>query len=492
MTAAALWPPRPPLARGPVVAAALAQAVALSLGSVGYGYHRDELYFRMLPAAWGYVDQPPLVPFLARTMAGVVDQAWALRLPATLATALSVVLVALLTRELGGQRGAQTLAAWGYAFSALPLMLGHLLLTSTLDQAFWLAVVLAVLRALRGDARWWAVAGAVAGVATYSRLLVAVLGWGSRLGCWPSGRDSSAHPRAVGGSAGRGGGRRCPTSSSRARTAGRSWRWGPRSRRTTPPRSARWRCPSCWSCWGPSSLGSGASVSSGCSDGHSGAGVGFLAVAFAVLVAFTLVSGAQPHYPVHLLAVMYAAGCVPVAAWLARARRGAGRSWPASPSTRWSRVVLALPVVPLGVLGRHAGARRGTAGPGPGRVAGVRRAGRRRVPDRPDGGRTARGHLQLRRGRGGGQARPCPGSAGALSGHNALYDAERPAADVDTVVLVGGQLPSVAGLFSDVSGPRQARQRPRRGQRGAGPADRGVHRPVAPWTQLWPRFRHLD
>ena len=39
MTAAALWPPRPPLARGPVVAAALAQAVALSLGSVGYGYH---------------------------------------------------------------------------------------------------------------------------------------------------------------------------------------------------------------------------------------------------------------------------------------------------------------------------------------------------------------------------------------------------------------------------------------------------------------------
>lgn len=73
MTAAALWPPRPVLARGPVLTAALAQGIALSLGSVGYGYHRDELYFRMLPAAWGYVDQPPLVPFLARTMAGVVD-----------------------------------------------------------------------------------------------------------------------------------------------------------------------------------------------------------------------------------------------------------------------------------------------------------------------------------------------------------------------------------------------------------------------------------
>ena len=95
MTAAGLWPPRPALAGVPVVAAALAQAVALSLGSAGYGYHRDELYVRMLPAAWGSVHQPPCVPCRARSMAAAVDQPWALRLPATLATALSVVLVAL-------------------------------------------------------------------------------------------------------------------------------------------------------------------------------------------------------------------------------------------------------------------------------------------------------------------------------------------------------------------------------------------------------------
>ena len=75
--------PRPPVAWPLVLPAALAQALVLTLGSWGYGYHRDELYFRMLPPAWGYVDQPPLVPFLARTLAGLVDEAWALRVPAT-------------------------------------------------------------------------------------------------------------------------------------------------------------------------------------------------------------------------------------------------------------------------------------------------------------------------------------------------------------------------------------------------------------------------
>ena len=74
---------RPGVAWGWVLPAALAQAVALTVGSGGYGWHRDELYFRMLPPAWGYVDQPPLVPWLARSAAALADEPWALRVPAT-------------------------------------------------------------------------------------------------------------------------------------------------------------------------------------------------------------------------------------------------------------------------------------------------------------------------------------------------------------------------------------------------------------------------
>ena len=64
--------------------------------------------------------------------------------------------VALVTRELGGGRPAQALCAWGYAFASLTLIMGHVLLTSTLDLVVWPAVLLFVIRAqLRHQPQWW-------------------------------------------------------------------------------------------------------------------------------------------------------------------------------------------------------------------------------------------------------------------------------------------------------------------------------------------------
>jgi 4-amino-4-deoxy-L-arabinose transferase-like glycosyltransferase len=485
-------PVRPSAAWQWVIPAAVAQAVVLTVGSLGYGWHRDELYFRMLPPAWGHVDQPPLVPLLARSVSGIVDEPWALRVPATLASAVSVVLVALIARELGGGRGAQALAAWGYAFAAMPLMLGHLLLTSTLDQTFWLAATLAAVRAVRSDERWWLAVGAVAGAASFSRLLVAVLGVALAVGVLALG------PRRV---------LRSP------------WLWaGAALAALVSAPNLAYQATHGW----PQLAVGAALAENNAGEVRAlalpllfvmlgpvlavvwGVGVawllrspqrcevGFLAVAFGVLVAFTLVSGAQPHYPVHLVSVMYAAGCVPVARWLA-ARTGWRRLAVAGLAANAAfAVVLALPALPVDRLGD-------TPVPALGPLVGDQ-VGWPVYVDQvaealravPEGRRVA--VITSNYGEAGAVARlgPAHGLPAPHSGHNALHDAGPPAADTDTVVLVGWQAPHLTGLF----GTCRTVDRLDNGV-GVDNEEQGAPvlvcaDPVAPWSALWPRFRHLD
>ncbi|GAA3424039.1 glycosyltransferase family 39 protein [Streptosporangium nondiastaticum] len=169
-------PPRS--ARVPVAVTALATLAALLAVSPRYGYHRDELYFRLLGEhpALGYFDTPPLTPMIARVSIGLFgDGVTALRVLPALSAALVVVLTALLARELGGGRTARIVAAAGVAATTLVLVAGHTLLTLSADLPLWVAAILFCVRALRGDGRWWLAVGAVAGVATYNRQLVVLL-----------------------------------------------------------------------------------------------------------------------------------------------------------------------------------------------------------------------------------------------------------------------------------------------------------------------------
>lgn len=165
---------RPPMAWGPVGAVAVVVAVLVVATSGAYGYHRDELYFRLLgqQPEWGYVDQPPATPLLARLTVEVLgDHLWALRLPGALVLAATAILTALLARELAGGRGAQVLAAASTA-TLFPLVSGHLLLTATLDLVLTAAILLAVVRALLRDVRWWLVVGLLVGLALYNKHLI--------------------------------------------------------------------------------------------------------------------------------------------------------------------------------------------------------------------------------------------------------------------------------------------------------------------------------
>jgi 4-amino-4-deoxy-L-arabinose transferase-like glycosyltransferase len=171
-------PERPPLAWLSVAGVALAVVGVLLAAAPSYGYHRDELYFRILAdnPAWGYVDQPPLTPMLVKLAIAVLgDTVWALRAPAAILVGVCAVLAALIAREVGGGRGAQTLAAAG-GVSAAPLIFGHAMLTATPDLVVWLLVILLAMRALLRDRpRLWLAVGVVVGIGLYNKHLVILL-----------------------------------------------------------------------------------------------------------------------------------------------------------------------------------------------------------------------------------------------------------------------------------------------------------------------------
>jgi 4-amino-4-deoxy-L-arabinose transferase-like glycosyltransferase len=165
-----------------VVGIAVAVTALLVAFASGYGYHRDELYFLVAGKhlAWGYADQGPLTPLIARAMSEIApDSLVILRLPSALAAGGTVLLTGLLSRELGGNDRAQLIAAAAAAVGVIVLFTGHLLSTSTFDLLAWTAITWLVVRAVRtGDDRLWLVAGVVLGVALLNKPLPAFLALG--------------------------------------------------------------------------------------------------------------------------------------------------------------------------------------------------------------------------------------------------------------------------------------------------------------------------
>ena len=169
----------PDFAKGPVIVAALVLAALLIAFSGRYGYHRDELYFLAAGRhlAWGYPDQPPLVPLLARLMSDLAPASlMVLRLPSAVASAALVLLTGLIARELGAERVAQALAAICVAAGPLVIGAGHLLSTTTFDLPAWALASWLILRILRtGNDRLWLVAGVVTGAGLLASDLIAFL-----------------------------------------------------------------------------------------------------------------------------------------------------------------------------------------------------------------------------------------------------------------------------------------------------------------------------
>ncbi|HEY4275606.1 MAG TPA: glycosyltransferase family 39 protein [Rhizomicrobium sp.] len=160
-------------------------SVLLALLTVGihllvngrYGFFRDELYFIVCGRhpAWGYVDQPPLIPLLAagsRALFG--DFLIGFRLVPMLAMAATVALTAEFAKLNGGGRFAQWLAGLCTLFAAMFLTVGLIFTTDTFQALTWLGCAWCLVRLEQsGDQRWWLGFGAIAGVGLFGKYIVA-------------------------------------------------------------------------------------------------------------------------------------------------------------------------------------------------------------------------------------------------------------------------------------------------------------------------------
>lgn len=143
-----------------------------------YGYFRDEFDYIACGnhLAWGYVDQPPLIPFLIHICRAVLgDSLRAIRFIPALASSLLVVQGAIIARELGGKRYAMFLTAIAIVVAPQYLSNGSLLTTNCLEPNLWMGCAyFFILAVKRSKPRYWIAFGIVAGLGLEEKYTIAL------------------------------------------------------------------------------------------------------------------------------------------------------------------------------------------------------------------------------------------------------------------------------------------------------------------------------
>src|ERR1700737_873798 len=151
-----------------------------------YGYFRDEFDYLACGdhLAWGYVDQPPLIPFLARISRMVIgDSLRSIRFIPALASSLLVIQTAILAREFGGRRFALLLSAVTVLIAPQYLSNGSLLGTNCLEPNLWMGCAhFAILATKRNAPCYWLWFGVVAGIGLEEKYSIALFGFGIVVG----------------------------------------------------------------------------------------------------------------------------------------------------------------------------------------------------------------------------------------------------------------------------------------------------------------------
>lgn len=168
-----------------IAAAIFALKLVLNLRG-GYGYFIDELYYLACARRldFGYVDHPPLAPFLLRVHTELFGSSLvAVRTLSALVGAATIVLAGWVAAFVGGGRYAQALTGLGVALAPLYLLVFDMFSMNGLEILFWtasFAVVLVMVQ--RNDPRLWLLYGAIAGLGLLNKHTMVLAGVATLVG----------------------------------------------------------------------------------------------------------------------------------------------------------------------------------------------------------------------------------------------------------------------------------------------------------------------
>ena len=151
-----------------------------------YGYFRDALYYLACAdhLAFGYVDQPPLFPFIA----WIARHTLGTSLPAlifwpALAGVARIILIAAFARELGAKRFGVAFAAALAGTPAVWWVMDHQFAMNAFEPLFWTGCAYAVLRMIQmQNPKLWLAFGAIAGLGLENKYAIAVFAFAVLLG----------------------------------------------------------------------------------------------------------------------------------------------------------------------------------------------------------------------------------------------------------------------------------------------------------------------
>jgi hypothetical protein len=152
---------------------ALVRVAMYVIAARNYGYFRDELYYLACGEhpAWGYVDQPPLIAWMAWLLEHTIGTSlYALRLLPMLGDVGAMFITARLARSLGGGRWAMFLSAAAVLVTPIFLGLSHLFTMNAFDPLLWaLLAWLMVQLSVSGNQKLWLAVGALIGASLLNK-----------------------------------------------------------------------------------------------------------------------------------------------------------------------------------------------------------------------------------------------------------------------------------------------------------------------------------